>query len=139
MKDYLTYQLMAGFGVDAPLCSYVYITVNGEDWGLYLAVEGIEESFLQRNYGSDYGNLYKPDSTDFGGGRGNGRDFKFNMDDLMDSGDDESPASGSHGTFRANYSNDVTAAAGSENERKEQVSIPILKIPAFETLAEALA
>ena len=26
-----------------------------------------------------------------------------------------------------------------ENERKEQVSIPILKIPAFETLAEALA
>lgn len=43
------------------------------------------------------------------------------------------------GTFRANYSNDVTAAAGSENERKEQVSIPILKIPAFETLAEALA
>ena len=43
------------------------------------------------------------------------------------------------GTFRANYSNDVTAAAGSENERKEQVSRPILKIPAFETLAEALA
>lgn len=43
------------------------------------------------------------------------------------------------GTFRANYSNDVTAAAGSENEREEQVSIPILKIPAFETLAEALA
>lgn len=43
------------------------------------------------------------------------------------------------GTFRANYSNDVTAAAGSENEHKEQVSIPILKIPAFETLAEALA
>lgn len=139
MKDYLTYRLMAGFGVDALLCSYVYITVNGEDWRLYLAVEGIEESFLQRNYGSDYGNLYKPDSAGFGGGRGNGRDFKFNMDDLMDSGDDESPASGSYGTFRANYSNDVTAAAGSENERKEQVSIPILKIPAFETLAEALA
>ena len=43
------------------------------------------------------------------------------------------------GTFRANYYNDVTAAAGSENEHKEQVSIPILKIPAFETLAEALA
>ena len=30
MKDYLTYRLMAGFVVDAPLCSYVYITVNGE-------------------------------------------------------------------------------------------------------------
>ena len=75
MKDYLTYQLMAGFGVKAPLCSYVWITVNGEDWGLYLAVEGVEDGFLRRNYGQDAGALYKPDSMDFGGGRGNGRDF----------------------------------------------------------------
>lgn len=63
MKDYLTYQMMNYFGVNAPLCSYVQITVNGEDWGLYLAVEGIEESFLERNYGSSYGELYKPDTT----------------------------------------------------------------------------
>lgn len=75
MKDYLTYQLMRSYDVDAPLCSYAYITVNGKDWGLYLAVEGVEESFLQRNYGSDYGELYKPDSTAMGGGRGNGREF----------------------------------------------------------------
>lgn len=75
MKDYLTYQLMREFGADAPLCSYSYITVNGDDWGLYLAVEGVEEAFLQRNYGSDYGQLYKPDSMDMGGGRGNGRGF----------------------------------------------------------------
>ena len=39
MKDYLTYQMMNEFGVAAPLSSFVYITVNGEDWGLYLAVE----------------------------------------------------------------------------------------------------
>ena len=75
MKDYLTYQLMGQFGAAAPLCSYVYITVNGQDWGLYLAVEGVEESFLERNYGSDYGDLYKPDSLSMGGGRGNGMDF----------------------------------------------------------------
>ena len=79
LKDYLTYQMMGWFGVAAPLCSYVYITVNGEDWGLYLAVEGVEESFLERNYGSDYGELYKPDSIDMGGGRGNGGGF--DMDD----------------------------------------------------------
>ena len=72
MKDYLTYRLMHEFGVDSPLCSYVYITVNGQDWGLYLAVEGVEESFLTRNYGNEYGELYKPDSMSFGGGRGNG-------------------------------------------------------------------
>ena len=75
MKDYLTYTMMNEFGMAAPLCSFVYITVNGEDWGLYLAVEGVEESFLERNYGSDYGELYKPDSMSFGGDRGNGKNF----------------------------------------------------------------
>ncbi len=75
MKDFLVYRMMAEMGVPSPLCSYVYITVNGEDWGLYLAVEAVEESFLTRNYGSDYGDLYKPDSMSFGGGRGNGREF----------------------------------------------------------------
>lgn len=77
MKDYLTYRLMSEFGVNAPLCSYAYITVNGEDWGLYLAVEGIEEGFLNRCFGKDYGELYKPDSMSFGGGRGNGMNFKM--------------------------------------------------------------
>ena len=81
MKDYLTYTMMNEFGAATPLCSFVYITVNGEDWGLYLAVEGVEDSFLERNYGSNYGELYKPDSMSFGGGRGNGKDF--NMDDFM--------------------------------------------------------
>lgn len=78
MKDYLTYTMMNAFDVHSSLCSYVYITVNGEDWGLYLAVEGVEEAFLKRNYGTDYGNLYKPDSLSFGGGRGNGGDFDMN-------------------------------------------------------------
>ena len=87
MKDYLVYQMMNEFGAAAPLCSYVYITVNGEDWGLYLAVEAVEESFLQRNYGNDYGELYKPDSMNMGGGRGNGKDFDF--EDFMGSSDSE--------------------------------------------------
>ncbi|MBD5169406.1 MAG: spore coat protein CotH [Oscillibacter sp.] len=82
MKDFLVYQLMRRFGAAAPLCSYVSISVNGEPWGLYLAVEGVEDAFLQRNYGGNHGNLYKPDSMSFGGGRGNGGDF--HMDDLME-------------------------------------------------------
>ncbi len=84
MKDYLTYTLMRSFGVAAPLCSYVQVSVNGSEWGLYLAVEGVEDSFLSRNYGSAQGQLYKPDSMDIGGGRGKGQDF--NMDDFL-SGD----------------------------------------------------
>ena len=82
MKDYLSYQMMREMGVASPLCSYVYITVNGEDWGLYLAVEGVEKAFLQRNYGRDYGELYKPDSMSMGGGRGNGGEFR--MDEFFD-------------------------------------------------------
>ena len=83
MKDYLAYTLMYDFGVDTPLCSFAYITVNGDDWGLYLAVEAIEESFLTRNYGNNYGDLYKPDSMSFGGGGpGNGKDFS--MSEFMD-------------------------------------------------------
>lgn len=85
MKDYLTYRMMNETGVASPLCSYVYITVNGEDWGLYLAVEGVEDSFLQRNYGKNCGELYKPDSQSMGGGRGNG--LKFNTDESSDDTD----------------------------------------------------
>lgn len=76
MKDYLAYTLMNRMGVPSPLCSFVQVTVNGEDWGLYLAVEGVENGFLQRNNMTS-GALYKPDSMNFGGGRGNGRDFNF--------------------------------------------------------------
>lgn len=92
MKDYLTYQMMGYYKVAAPLCSYVYITVNGEDWGLYLAVEGVEESFLERNYGSEYGELYKPDSQSMGGGRGNGG--RFEMDDLQQPDENNMPRQG---------------------------------------------
>lgn len=74
MKDYLCYTMMNYAGVSSPLCSFAYITVNGEDWGLYLAVEAVEDSFIERNYDST-GNLYKPDSMSMGGGRGNGKDF----------------------------------------------------------------
>lgn len=96
MKDYLSYQMMSYFGADSPLCSYTYITVNGEDWGLYLAVEGVEDSFLERNYGSDSGELYKPDSMSMGGGRGNGGKFDMEEFEEKDGGkdtDDESEES----------------------------------------------
>lgn len=71
LKDYISYQMMNAFDADSPLCSFIYITVNGEDWGLYLAVEGIEDAYASRNYGSDSGQIYKPDSMNMMGG-GNG-------------------------------------------------------------------
>ncbi len=123
MKDYLAYTLMYDFGVDSPLCSYAFITVNGEDWGLYLAVEAVEQSFLERNYGSNYGDLYKPDSMSFGGGRGNGRDFdmndfiKENISDDETSGNEETdksdPNTGSSDGQQSQNSGDISASDGS--------------------------
>ena len=52
---------------DGGLYQYASIFVNGEYWGVYLALEAVEESFALRNYGVDYGNFYKPDSMEMGG------------------------------------------------------------------------
>lgn len=86
MKEYLSYDILSFIGVTSPLYSYAHITVNGEEWGLYLAVEGVEESFAERNYGTAYGQLYKPENM---GMRGNGQ-----MNDILDqmnqNGDDQS-------------------------------------------------
>ena len=66
MKDYLAFQMMNAFDVPSPLCSYAVVTVNGKPWGLFLAVEGVEDSFILRNYGKTSTALYKPDTM--GGG-----------------------------------------------------------------------
>ena len=101
MKDYLAYTLMGKMGVPSPLCSYAQILVNGEPWGLYLAVEAVEDAFLARNYGTHEGELYKPDSMSMGGGRGNGRDFDldaFLNPKTEDEGDGESEEANGSGT-----------------------------------------
>ena len=61
LKTYIAYDMMAFMEVFTPLCSYTWVTVNGEDWGLFLAIEEPEEAFAHRNFGRDYGKLYKPD------------------------------------------------------------------------------
>lgn len=60
MKEYLSYRMMSDMGIPAPLCSYTTVYVNGRSLGIYLAVEAMEESFLTRWFGSDYGTLYTP-------------------------------------------------------------------------------
>lgn len=81
MKEYLSYKLLDSLGVPTPECAYAHITVNGEEWGLYLAVEPIEEEFIARNYGSTNGNLYKPESDSVAMGD------KDNKNDMRDKND----------------------------------------------------
>lgn len=73
MKEYLSYELLTEMGVPSPLYSYAAVYINGEYWGLYLMIEAVEENFAYRNFGSDYGELYKPESMDGGMGGGGER------------------------------------------------------------------
>ena len=73
MKEALIYDMYQYLGADASLYNYAKISVNGAYWGVYLALEAVEDSFLLRNFGTARGALYKPDSMNMGGG--GGRDF----------------------------------------------------------------
>ena len=76
MKEALIYDMYQYLGADASLYNYAKLSVNGEYWGVYLALEAVEDSFLLRNYGVQDGELYKPDSMNIGGGGDPGGDFK---------------------------------------------------------------
>lgn len=77
MKEALIYDMYQYLDADASLYNYARISVNGEYWGVYLALEAVEDSFLLRNYGTADGALYKPEGMGMGGGgrdnAGNGR------------------------------------------------------------------
>lgn len=68
MKEAIVYHMYQYLGVDASLYNYAKICVNGDYWGVYLALEAVEDSFMLRNYGTEDGNLYKPESMGVGGG-----------------------------------------------------------------------
>ena len=70
MKEALIYDMFKYMGADASLYNYAKISVNGEYWGVYLALEGVEDSFRLRNYGAADGELYKPENMDKGGIQG---------------------------------------------------------------------
>lgn len=63
MKEYLAYEIFDYMGVVTPKYAYANISINSKPWGLYLAVEAMEESFVKRNYGSLEGHLYRPEGA----------------------------------------------------------------------------
>lgn len=77
MREYISYKIMGELGLDVPECAYSHITVNGEEWGLYLAVEPVDEVFLAEHFADATGDLYKPE-----GKGGTGADLVYNGDDI---------------------------------------------------------
>lgn len=66
MKEAIIYDMFQYLDTDASLYNYAKISVNNEYWGVYLALEAVEDSFMLRNYGMEKGCLYKPENM--GGG-----------------------------------------------------------------------
>ena len=93
MKEALIYDMYQYLGADASLYNYAKISVNGEYWGVYLALEAVEDSFMLRNYGAQSGKLYKPDSMNIGGGKDFGGGAFENMapPDMQGNTDQENP------------------------------------------------
>lgn len=73
MKEAIVYDMYQFLDADASLYNEANITVNGSEWGVYLALEGVEDSFMLRNYGTSTGELYKPETM--GGGAGGMKDI----------------------------------------------------------------
>ncbi len=87
MKEAVIYDMYQYLGADASLYNYAKVSVNGEYWGVYLALEAVEQSFMLRNFGTQDGELYKPDTMEMGGGNGSSKDSSAKSMPDMDSSD----------------------------------------------------
>ena len=72
MKEAIVYDMYQYLDADASLYNYARVSVNGEYTGVYLALEAVEQSFMLRNFGTQDGELYKPDTMEIGGGNAGG-------------------------------------------------------------------
>lgn len=69
MKEAIIYDMYQYIGAEASLYNYAKVSLNGEYRGVYLALEAVEKSFMLRNFGTQDGELYKPDSMEMGGNK----------------------------------------------------------------------
>ena len=63
MREYLHYEILRSLGMNVPETAFCNVYINGEYAGFYLAVEGMDDTFLKDNFGENYkdGSFYKMD------------------------------------------------------------------------------
>jgi hypothetical protein len=59
MSEVMSYRYLRDAGLPASRAGYVRLTVNGEDYGLYTAVEAINDDFLETWFADPDGNMYE--------------------------------------------------------------------------------
>ena len=124
MKEAIIYDMFQYLDADASLYNYAKISVNNEYWGVYLALEAVEDSFMLRNYGMEKGYLYKPDNM----GGGNKREQKaeennfpappeggFQMPENFGNDEQSMPAPPS---FERNNQDQTSESQNTQGERK---------------------
>ena len=58
MREHMAYPVYEAMGVPVPRTAYVWVTVNGADYGLYLNIESIDDVYLDRHHEDGNGTLY---------------------------------------------------------------------------------
>ena len=128
LQEVISYDMYAFLDADASLYNYAVVYHNGEYFGVYLALEGVDESFVERNYG-EKGELYKPE---MGGGNMNRDDADVDFTAIR------SRASGEASGERDAEVEDVAAepAEAPEEEPAEEVEEEPAEEPAAEPAEE---
>lgn len=58
VREVLSYEIARKY-MPAPKASYVQVNINGQYQGMYVNVEAVDESFLERNFGSSDNSFFK--------------------------------------------------------------------------------
>lgn len=76
MREFISYSICEDMGLKTPEMAYAKVSINGKYHGLYLAVESILEPFIENNFKTISGDLYKSTGAQGGNLKYNGDDFK---------------------------------------------------------------
>lgn len=122
MKEYVSYELMHEINVDAPYFGFADIKVNGECWGLYLAVELYSESYEARTFGTTDGMMYNVKSMDIGGNNEEGNS--------LPQGNENQPENGQSDNFPQSIMQPPTDSQGNQaNPNTQAESNPFNTTP----------
>ena len=122
MKEYVSYELMREAGVDAPYFGFADIRVNGEGWGLYLAVENYGDSYEARTFGTTSGMMYNVKSMDIGGNNKDGSGFpqggSFTPGGNFPQGGMQPPTEGQGSQEQPNTQGEVISSGATPSDRQ---------------------
>lgn len=87
MREFIAYSIFEDMGLKTPEFAYAKVSINGEYHGIYLAVEDIDETFIENNFENSDGDLYKSTGV-------NGGDLVYKDDDIKSYSDLELKSDG---------------------------------------------